>query len=285
MDVKKLKGGSVGLTYPMLAKTNYTVWVLKMWVFMQAQGVCLAMKPSAQKGTRKLGFVNGAVTRSSADETQAAQWDTCNDLVISWLHNNVSENIKQSILFINSAHDVWLHLEKHFMLTNGSRKYKLTRDLFFLKQNKMKINDYFPTLSSLWEEIDSINTLPIVTSTADDIAKFMTALQSQKAESKLFQFLNGLDDCYSALRSQLLLLQPLPTIEVAYAAIQQEESQSDLLSRADIELSAMFSKSNLESRNVSCTACGGRGHSADKCWTVVGYPKWHHKYKKPTPRN
>lgn len=131
----------------------------------------------------------------------------------------------------------------------------------------------------------SINILHIVTSTADDIKKFKTALQSQKAESKLFQFLNGLDDYYSALRSQLLMLQPLPTVEVADAAIQQEESQSDLLSRADIELSAMFTKSNLESRNVSCTACGGRGHSADKCWTVVGYPKWHHKHKKPAPRN
>lgn len=103
---------------------------------------------------RKLGFINGTITRSTDDETQATQWDTCNDLVISWLHNDVSENIKQSILFINYAHDVWLHLEKRFMLTkNGSRKYKLTRDLFFLKQNKMKINDYFTTLSSLWEEI------------------------------------------------------------------------------------------------------------------------------------
>ncbi|XP_074366651.1 uncharacterized protein LOC141707382 [Apium graveolens] len=140
---------------------------------------------------RKLGFVNGTVTRSTNDETQAAQWDTCNDLVISRLHNNVSKNIKQSILFINSAHDVWLHLEKRFMLTNGSRKYKLTRDLFSLKQNKMKINDYFTTLSSLWEEIDSINTLPIVTPTADDIAKFMTTLQSQKAESKNSSFSMG----------------------------------------------------------------------------------------------
>lgn len=56
---------------------------------------------------RKLGFVQGTVTRSSTDETQAPQWDTCNDLVISWLHSNVSDNIKQSILFINSAYEVW----------------------------------------------------------------------------------------------------------------------------------------------------------------------------------
>lgn len=89
------------------------------------------------------------------------------------------------------------------MLSNGSRKYKLNKDLFGLKQNKMKINDYFTTLSSLWEEIDSINTLPTITTVAADVTTFLTTLDTQKAEAKLFQFLNGLDDNYSAMRSQL----------------------------------------------------------------------------------
>ncbi|XP_074343083.1 uncharacterized protein LOC141680887 [Apium graveolens] len=114
--------------------------------------------------------------------------------------------------------------QKRFMLSNGSRKYKLNRDLFALKQNRSKINDYYTTLSSLWEEIDSMNTHPPVTTVADDVKAFIKSLESQKAESRLFQFLNGLDDCYSALRSQLLMMQPLPTVEVAYASIQQEES-------------------------------------------------------------
>lgn len=43
---------------------------------------------------RKLGFLNGTVTRNNTDDTQATQWDVCNDLVISWLHNNVSDSIK-----------------------------------------------------------------------------------------------------------------------------------------------------------------------------------------------
>lgn len=173
---------------------------------------------------RKLGFVNGTVTRSTYDAAQATQWDTCNDLVISWLHSNVSDNIKHSILFINSAYDIWKQLEKCFMLSNGSRKYKLNRDLFGLKQNKVKVNDYFTTLSSLWEEIDSMNTLPTVTTVAADVTILLTTLETQKAESKLFQFLNGLDECYSAIRSQLLMQNPLPTVEMAFAAIQQEES-------------------------------------------------------------
>ncbi|XP_074374820.1 uncharacterized protein LOC141715243 [Apium graveolens] len=132
---------------------------------------------------RKLAFLNGTVIRDPADAIQAAQWDTCNDLVIFWLHSNVSEGIKQSILFINSASEVWSQLEKRFLLSNGSRKYKLNKDLFALKQNNMKLNDYFTTLSSLWEEIESMNALPVVTTVATDITAFIDAINKQKAEA------------------------------------------------------------------------------------------------------
>lgn len=148
---------------------------------------------------RKLGFLNGTVTRSATDETQAVQWDTCNDLVISWLHANVSDNIKQSILFISTAHEIWKQLE------TGSRKYKLNKDLFSLSQNKMTVNDYFTKFSGMWEEIDSMNTLPPITATTTEIQTFLKAIVAQKEESKLFVFLNGLYEIYSPLRSQLLM--------------------------------------------------------------------------------
>ena len=44
-----IKGGSFGLSYPMLARSNYTDWALKMKVFMQAQGVWNVVEPSDTK--------------------------------------------------------------------------------------------------------------------------------------------------------------------------------------------------------------------------------------------
>ncbi|XP_074343104.1 uncharacterized protein LOC141680916 [Apium graveolens] len=188
------------------------------------------------------------------------------------------------LLQINTAHDIWLQLEKRFILSNGSRKYKLSKDLFGLKQNKLQINDYFTTLSSLWEELDSMNALPTVTTVAIDVTSLLTAIETQKAESKLFQFLNGLDECYSAVCSQLLMQIPLPSVEMAFAAVQQEETQTDVLHHSEFELSAMFSKTNTENRHTNCSACGGKGHNSERCWTVIGYPKWHPKARKPTFR-
>lgn len=44
----KLKEGGVGLSYPMLSRSNYTAWALKMKVYMQAHGVWEAIEPKDQ---------------------------------------------------------------------------------------------------------------------------------------------------------------------------------------------------------------------------------------------
>lgn len=48
-DSTKSKDGTIGLHYPMLARTNYTSWSIKMRVFMQAQGVWDAVEHSDPK--------------------------------------------------------------------------------------------------------------------------------------------------------------------------------------------------------------------------------------------
>ena len=55
---------------------------------------------------RKLGFVLGIELRNVTDATDAVQWDTCNNMVISWLHNNISNSIKKSVLFVNSTSQI-----------------------------------------------------------------------------------------------------------------------------------------------------------------------------------
>lgn len=35
---------------------------------------------------RKLGFVTGSVNKDKGDEEKAEQWETCNNMVIAWIH-------------------------------------------------------------------------------------------------------------------------------------------------------------------------------------------------------
>ncbi|XP_074343035.1 uncharacterized protein LOC141680819 [Apium graveolens] len=51
MKSSKSREGTFGLSYPMLTKTNYTAWAIKMKVFMQAHGVWDAIEPKDPKAT------------------------------------------------------------------------------------------------------------------------------------------------------------------------------------------------------------------------------------------
>lgn len=107
-------------------------------------------------------------------------------MVISWIHNNVSDSIKKSILVVNNASEVWKILEKRFQVVNGSRKYKLCRDLFSLKQNGVSLVEYYSAMSTIWSELEDMNVLPVISALTDEIRVLMKTLDVQKQEAKLF---------------------------------------------------------------------------------------------------
>ncbi|VFQ69944.1 unnamed protein product [Cuscuta campestris] len=131
----------------------------------------------------------------------------------------------------------------------------------------------------MWEELESLDQLPTITTVGEDVTRFLEALEKQKEEKRLFQFLNGVDEVYGPQRSQLLMMTALPSVEFACSSLQQEESQRCVLNpmKAPLESSAMYSKGATDPE--TCSACGVKGHPRERCWTVIGYPKWHLKHK------
>lgn len=109
-------------------------------------------------------------------------WDTCNSMVISWLLNNVSDSIKKSVMF-HDASTIWKQLEQRFSITNGSRKYKLSKENFDTKQNEKSIYEYYIQIKILWEELES---LPRITNITSEIKLFLQTLQTHIDEQKLF---------------------------------------------------------------------------------------------------
>lgn len=225
---------------------------------------------------QKLGFINGTIAKPD-DPAEAEQWEICNNAVISWIMNGVYDSISSYILYMHSASEIWKHLERRFSLSNGSRKYKLNKDIYELKQNNVNISEYFTRFRALWEEIDALNELPIISVVNTETTAFLKAFTKQKEEQKLFQFLNGLDLIYNAQRSQLLLMTPLPSVETACSVLQQEENQKEILcsyAHPMVESTALYSK-NMS--NETCPKCGNKGHPRERCWLVISYPHWHPK--------
>ncbi|KAL2935127.1 Retrovirus-related Pol polyprotein from transposon RE2 [Bienertia sinuspersici] len=238
---------------------------------------------------RKLGFITGAIVRDKQDRKLQEQWDTYNNVVINWLHNSMSETIKKSVLYYSTAREIWVQLEKRFTVSNGSTKYRLNKEIYETKQNRLPINEYYTKMCSLWEELENLNEYPAITQLTPEITAYIQEIKRQQEEQHLFQFLNGLDEEYAQQRSQLLLQHPLPSVESACASLQQEESQREIFTEStySAESSAMwtkFLKADKEKQQAlnsgegyveKCKVCGRKNHPTRECWYKKGFPEGH----------
>ena len=120
---------SISVPEKLMGAKNYHSWRRSMEIHLSTK--------------RKLVFMQGTLTRPVDDPVNGEQWDSCNNLVISWIMNSICESISRSILYVESAREIWLQLEKRFSLSNGSRKYHLNRDVFSIKQNGGSVSDYY----------------------------------------------------------------------------------------------------------------------------------------------
>ena len=59
-----------------------------------------------------------------------------------------------------------------------------------------RTTEYYTEMKGLWEELESLGSLPVLSKTDGEIKGFLEALHKQQEEFKLFQFLNGLEEAF-----------------------------------------------------------------------------------------
>lgn len=81
---------------------------------------------------------------------------------------------------------------------------------------------FFSHLKKLWDEYASLVTL------RSNNCATAKAYVEHNQHQHLLQFLMGLNDSYGHVRSQILMMNPLPSVNQAYSILSQEESQRNL---------------------------------------------------------
>ncbi|XP_071689133.1 uncharacterized protein [Rutidosis leptorrhynchoides] len=178
---------------------NYSVWSRSMILALQTKN--------------KVGFVDGTCVKNTSDLVLMSQWDRCNSVMLSWILNSISEDLFVGQVFSTSAKFVWDELQETYDKIDGSITYNLHHKLNTITQSGSTVSDYYHKLNSLWKQFDALVKLP--TCVCDANKEF----KSHNDLIKLMQFLMGLDDSYSTIRSHILTSDPLPSVKSAFATI------------------------------------------------------------------
>lgn len=64
-------------------------------------------------------------------------------MIISWLLNSISGEIRASVVFIKNAKEIWDDLHARFSQSNAPQIFKVRQHIAALTQDNMSINSYF----------------------------------------------------------------------------------------------------------------------------------------------
>ncbi|XP_075103636.1 uncharacterized protein LOC142178210 [Nicotiana tabacum] len=97
----------------------------------------------------KLYFIQPNCERPPPNSPFSCQWDRCNNIVISWIHNLLSPVIRKSVLYCQLAKDVWMELENMYGQPSGIRVYQVKKELASMSQGSMSIPEYYAGMKSV----------------------------------------------------------------------------------------------------------------------------------------
>ncbi|XP_058755070.1 uncharacterized protein LOC131628223 [Vicia villosa] len=191
-------------------------------------------------GKMKFDFVDDIIpVPTDTFDPSFHAWTRCNMLVHSWIMRSVSDSIGQSIVFMENAIDVWNDLRERFAQGDLVRISELQQEIYSLKQNNRTVTNFF--------------------------------LNSRFFGKNLKYF--------NVVKSQILFLDPLPTLNKFFSMVIQHERQTTPIpAPVDEESKVLINTADQRKppfkkyRQKVCTFYGKLGHTVDTCYRKHGVP-------------
>ena len=166
------------------------------------------------KGRKLWRYVSGVRTIPIKEEKESdaaydlrlEDWESSNHQIITWFRNTSIPSIIDEFSNLDLAKEVWDLLETRYAGPSGARTFKLTRQLYQIRQEPSeRITVYHCRLKGIWDQLATSD--PVFSNPAD--AKLA---HDQRVQGRLIQFLMGLRDDFELARSYILHQNPLPTV-------------------------------------------------------------------------
>ena len=220
----------------------------------------------------KLGFVDGTIKPPAEIDPEYPAWFRANSMVIGWLINSLHKNIGESVLFFQTAQEIWTELKNRYEQSDGDLLYQIQQQLYSLSQGADDFSSYFTKLTKIWDELRIVQGIPACSCASG------TTVNKVFEEQRLIQLLVGLNDSYKILRGQILMMKPLPSISTVHSMIIQEERQRGITNSSSFSTDAIAMHASSESgpnqykKPLICNNCKKPGHTKAQCYRLIGFP-------------
>ncbi|KAI4346246.1 hypothetical protein L6164_013314 [Bauhinia variegata] len=211
---------------------NYREW---------AQAIKLAIG-----GRGKMGFIARTANISDGADPQATQqWHTENLLVSSWLINAMAPEIKQSFMFLPSAHEIWEAVHDSYCDGKDMAKlFEIKTKIWEMKQGDRDMTAYWLEISALCH-ILSRTPLP-------STREVFSEVRREASQRKVMLY-------------EAILVPPNPSTDSA-ALVSRSSTTNERGQR----------------ERPFCDHCKKTGHTRDTCWEIHGKPAdWKPQKGKP----
>lgn len=248
----------------------------------QAQAMTLVLKMK-----NKIGFVDCTISKPHEQHPNYSSWKRCNNLIRSWINHPISPDIATSILWPNQASEVWNALRTHFSQGDCVWILQLNNDLYSTKQGDLSVTSYFTKLRILWDKLCNFCPIPTCDATLVGSSKAVQLFKKYRDCDTVLCFLHGLNEPFAFAKSQILMLDPLPSLDQVFSMILQQERQLHvgvlptptlLTAQAPPNASQGRGKAPFKFNFVKqgharlCTHCNRTNHIIDTCFLKHGFP-------------
>ncbi|CAM8930112.1 unnamed protein product [Rhodiola kirilowii] len=273
--------GSSIVSEVLIGRQNFISWSKSMEIALSVRA--------------KLEFVEGKRPKP-IDPTLSAKWKRCNDVIMTWLLNSVSKKVVSHILHAKDAATAWRILHSRYAGSNVSRKFYVKKEISNIRQGELDVANYFEKLNGYWKELDSLSKR--TGCGEDNTCNDCKESAKEREDDRVIEFLMGLNDEHAHIRTHILALRELPSLDVVYDMVLNDESQQNVTKPNYVEASALYSRqqdSENSPKNQNhnqtrgyqgkprgrpfCTHCQANGHTKEFCYKLVGYPPGHKLYK------
>ncbi|EOY23141.1 Integrase, catalytic region, putative [Theobroma cacao] len=129
---------------------------------------------------------------------------------------------------MDSAYKMWNTLKQNFAQPDDTRVCNLQYILGNITEGTRSVDAYFIELKGFWEEMRNYSPLLHCECGSCNPVCFKK-YSNQYHKDMVFRFLNGLNESLVAIRSQIILMDPIPALDKVYSLKLREKSQRNVM--------------------------------------------------------